>query len=71
MTANFDGKAKSRVEIGANAFIGAGSVLIAPVTIGPDSTVGAGAVVPKHQDVPAGSTVVGVPAKPLVPKSKK
>ena len=71
ITANFDGKSKARVEIGANAFIGSGSVLIAPVTIGHDSTVGAGAVVPKHQNVPAGTTVVGIPAKPLPPKSNQ
>ena len=70
VTANFDGKAKGRTEIGAGAFIGSGSVLIAPVRIGEGATVGAGAVVPKGQDVANGQTVVGVPARPLDPKGR-
>ena len=65
VTANFDGKAKGRTEIGAGAFIGSGSVLIAPVKVGAGATVGAGAVVPKGHDVAEGQTVVGVPARPL------
>jgi bifunctional UDP-N-acetylglucosamine pyrophosphorylase/glucosamine-1-phosphate N-acetyltransferase len=67
VTANFDGRAKSRTEIGADAFIGAGSVLIAPVRVGDAATVGAGAVVTRNQDIPAGQTVVGIPARPLGP----
>jgi bifunctional UDP-N-acetylglucosamine pyrophosphorylase/glucosamine-1-phosphate N-acetyltransferase len=65
VTANFDGKEKGATSIGAGAIIGAGSVLVAPVKIGPNATVGAGAVVPKDRDVATGQTVVGVPAKPL------
>jgi len=65
VTANFDGKTKGRTEIGAGAFIGSGSVLIAPVRVGEGATVGAGAVVPKGHDVADGQTVVGVPARPL------
>ena len=54
ITANFDGRNKGRTTIGANAMIGAGSILIAPVAVGDRATVGAGAVVPKNHDVPAG-----------------
>jgi bifunctional UDP-N-acetylglucosamine pyrophosphorylase/glucosamine-1-phosphate N-acetyltransferase len=67
--ANFDGVAKSRTLIEAEAFIGAGSVLIAPTQIGSGATVGAGAVVTRNQFVPPGTTVVGVPARPLKPTS--
>ncbi len=65
ITANFDGREKSPTVIGAEAFVGSGSILIAPVTIGPGATVGAGAVVTRKTDVPAGETVVGVPARRL------
>jgi bifunctional UDP-N-acetylglucosamine pyrophosphorylase/glucosamine-1-phosphate N-acetyltransferase len=65
VTANFDGRDKGRTDIGAGAFIGSGSVLVAPVSVGPGATVGAGAVVPRGHDVPAGQVVVGVPARPL------
>ncbi len=65
ITANFDGKMKHRTRIGAKAFIGSGTVLVAPVSIGAGATTGAGAVVLKEQDVAPGSVVVGVPARPL------
>ena len=68
ITANYDGRAKHRTRIGERAFIGSGSVLVAPVTIGDDATTGAGAVVTRGRDVPAGTTVVGVPARPLPPR---
>lgn len=51
------------VHVGARAHIGAGATVIQGVQIGDDSIVGAGAVV--LWDVPASSTVVGVPARPL------
>ncbi|MCX5685946.1 MAG: DapH/DapD/GlmU-related protein, partial [Candidatus Omnitrophica bacterium] len=65
ITANFDGAGKNKTVIEDGAFIGVGAILIAPVVIGKRATVGAGAVVPKGHNVPAGATVVGVPAKIL------
>ncbi len=63
ITANYDGKAKHRTAIGAKAFIGSGTVLIAPVEVGEGATTGAGAVVRRGAHLPAGSTWVGVPAR--------
>lgn len=45
------------------AFVGTGACTIPGRTIGADAVVGAGAVV--IRDVPEGTTVVGVPARPL------
>ncbi len=49
------------VEVGEGALIGVGAKLIPGVRVGAWATVGAGAVV--VQDVPAGTTVAGVPAR--------
>jgi len=49
--------------LGSNIDIGAGAKIIGRVTIGDDARVGANAVV--VHDVPAGATVVGIPAKPV------
>ena len=49
------------VEIGENAWIGAGAVLLAGARIGDEAIVGAGAVV--DGAVPAGATVAGNPAR--------
>jgi bifunctional UDP-N-acetylglucosamine pyrophosphorylase/glucosamine-1-phosphate N-acetyltransferase len=67
ITANFDGKAKHATTIGAGAFLGSGSILVAPVKVGEGAVVGAGAVVTKNHDVAPGETVVGVPARPHWP----
>lgn len=71
ITANYDGKNKNKTIICDNAFIGVGSVLIAPLRIGRGATVGAGCVVLRGRDVPEGETVVGVPAKILGKRSGK
>jgi len=65
IVANYDGKRKSKTVIEDGAFIGSGSILVAPVTIGERAVTGAGAVVLKRRDVPPGETVVGVPARRL------
>jgi len=61
VTANFDGVNKHTTVIGSGAFIGVDTTLRAPLTIGPGARTGAGAVVTR--DVPAGKTVVGMPAR--------
>jgi bifunctional UDP-N-acetylglucosamine pyrophosphorylase/glucosamine-1-phosphate N-acetyltransferase len=63
--ANYDGKAKHKTLVGERAFIGSGSVLVAPVEVGPRAVTGAGAIVTRGKRVPDGETWVGVPAKPL------
>lgn len=67
VTANFDGMAKHRTEIGAAAFIGSDAILRAPVRIGDRAVIGAGSVVTK--DVPADAVAVGVPARVIRTKS--
>jgi bifunctional UDP-N-acetylglucosamine pyrophosphorylase/glucosamine-1-phosphate N-acetyltransferase len=56
ITCNYDGFGKYRTEIGAGAFIGSNSALVAPVTIGERAIVGAGSVITK--DVEAESLAV-------------
>lgn len=51
------------VEIGEEATIGTGANVLPSVRVGVGATIGAGAVV--TQDVEPGSTVVGIPARPL------
>lgn len=51
ITCNYDGYFKYDTKIGAGAFIGSNSALVAPVTIGAGAIVGAGSVV--TADVPA------------------
>ncbi|WP_033375670.1 bifunctional UDP-N-acetylglucosamine diphosphorylase/glucosamine-1-phosphate N-acetyltransferase GlmU [Leeia oryzae] len=47
ITCNYDGANKSLTEIGDGAFIGSGSMLVAPVTIGVGATIGAGSTITK------------------------
>ena len=49
------------VTIGSNVWIGGGAIILPGVNIGDDAIIGAGSVVTR--DVPAGSTVVGNPAR--------
>lgn len=49
--------------IGDRVDIGAGAIILGPITIGDDAVIGAGSVV--ITDVPAGATAVGNPARIL------
>ena len=53
ITCNYDGFSKHRTEIGANAFVGSNSSLVAPVRIGDDAYIGSGSVITR--DVAAGA----------------
>ena len=57
ITCNYDGVFKHRTEIGARAFIGSNSALVAPVSIGDGALVAAGSVI--TADVPAGALALG------------
>ncbi|MEK6733171.1 MAG: DapH/DapD/GlmU-related protein, partial [Candidatus Omnitrophota bacterium] len=70
IVANYDGKEKHKTVIEDNAFIGTGTILVAPVKIGKGAVTGAGSVVTKNKNVPAGKTVIGIPAR-LLNKNKK
>ena len=56
ITCNYDGFSKHRTEIGAGAFIGSNTALVAPVSIGDGAIVGAGSTV--TQSVGADALVV-------------
>ena len=61
ITANYDGTHKHMTKIADGAFIGSGTILVAPAEVGAGATTGAGAVVTKA--VPDGEVHIGVPAK--------
>ena len=63
--ANYDGKAKHRCTVGERAFVGSGTIVVAPNEIGDGATTGAGAVVTRGAGVGPGETWVGVPARRL------
>jgi bifunctional UDP-N-acetylglucosamine pyrophosphorylase/glucosamine-1-phosphate N-acetyltransferase len=52
VTVNYDGVNKWRTEIGDGAFIGSGSMLVAPVKVGANANTGAGSTITK--DAPEG-----------------
>lgn len=57
ITCNYDGYAKHRTTIGAGAFVGSNSSLVAPVTIGAGAYVGSGSVITK--DVAEDALAIG------------
>ncbi len=71
ITANYDGVHKHKTITGKRVFIGSDTMLVAPVELGDDARTAAGSVV--THDVPPGTLVVGVPARPRPqqPESQK
>ena len=61
ITCNYDGADKHETEIGEGAFIGSGTLLVAPVRVGRKAMTGAGSVVTR--DVPPQAKAYGVPAR--------
>ena len=57
ITCNYDGEKKHPTRIGAGAFIGSNSTLVAPLVIGQDSYVGAGSVI--TEAVPSQALALG------------
>ena len=57
ITCNYDGVFKHRTEIGANAFIGSDTLLVAPVRVGHNAMTATGTVVTK--DIPDGAMAIG------------
>ncbi|WP_090019592.1 bifunctional UDP-N-acetylglucosamine diphosphorylase/glucosamine-1-phosphate N-acetyltransferase GlmU [Limimonas halophila] len=53
ITCNYDGIAKHRTQIGANAFIGSNTALVAPVSVGENAIVGAGSTITLDVDADA------------------
>ena len=56
ITCNYDGVGKARTAIGADAFIGSNTALVAPVSVGQGALIGAGSVI--TVDVPADAIAV-------------
>ena len=61
ITCNFDGEDKHRTRIGDNAFIGSGTMIVAPIDIGSQAKTGACSVV--THDIPDDTLAYGVPAR--------
>lgn len=69
ITCNYDGVNKHITRIGANAFIGSNSSLVAPVSIGDGALVASGSVV--TQDVPADAVAFGRARQDIKPGRAK
>lgn len=69
VTCNYDGEQKHHTEIGAGAFIGSDTMLVAPVRLGEGARTGAGAVVTRN--VPDYTLAVGAPARSIRKLEKK
>lgn len=60
---------KRHPTLGNKVVVGAGAILLGPINVGDGARIGAGSVV--VSDVPAASTVVGVPARVIIQKERK
>jgi bifunctional UDP-N-acetylglucosamine pyrophosphorylase/glucosamine-1-phosphate N-acetyltransferase len=68
ITCNYDGQSKHQTVIGANAFIGSNTALVAPVQVGDNALIGAGSVITK--DVPADTLALARGKQQCFPKTK-
>ena len=59
-------KGKRHPTLGNDVVIGAGAAVLGPFTVGDGARIGSNAVVVR--EVPAGATVVGIPARPIGPQ---
>jgi bifunctional UDP-N-acetylglucosamine pyrophosphorylase/glucosamine-1-phosphate N-acetyltransferase len=57
VTCNYDGVGKHHTRIGRRVFVGSGTMLVAPVTLGDDALTGSGSVI--TEDVPAEAVALG------------
>jgi bifunctional UDP-N-acetylglucosamine pyrophosphorylase / glucosamine-1-phosphate N-acetyltransferase len=57
VTCNYDGVLKHRTVIGARAFVGSDTMLVAPVSVGAEAMTGSGSVI--TEDVPEGALALG------------
>lgn len=64
ITCNYDGANKHRTVIGAGAFIGSGTNLVAPVTVGAGATIGAGTTLTR--DAPADQLTLARPPQKTI-----
>jgi bifunctional UDP-N-acetylglucosamine pyrophosphorylase / glucosamine-1-phosphate N-acetyltransferase len=69
VTCNYDGANKSQTHIGDRAFIGSGSMLVAPVRIGAGATIGAGSTITK--DAPDEALTVARARQSTIPGWKR
>jgi bifunctional UDP-N-acetylglucosamine pyrophosphorylase/glucosamine-1-phosphate N-acetyltransferase len=65
VTCNYDGVSKHRTEIGAGAFVGSATMLVAPVRLGDGAMTGSGSVI--TEDVPAGALAIARPRQVTKP----
>ncbi len=69
VTCNYDGAAKHRTVIGDRAFIGSGTMLVAPVEVGADATIGAGSTLTKN--TPPGELTLARARQTTIPGWKR
>ncbi len=65
ITCNHDGAGVARTVIGEGAYVGSGTQLVAPVTVGRDATIGAGSTI--TGDAPAGTLTLARARQVTVP----
>jgi bifunctional UDP-N-acetylglucosamine pyrophosphorylase/glucosamine-1-phosphate N-acetyltransferase len=61
--ANYDGREKHRSVVGDGAFVGSGTIVVAPNEVPKGATTGAGAVITGSAKIQEGETWVGLPAR--------